>query len=302
LSNIDDSVERLAQHDIDCDIADVDQQLNEPELLDLIGDYDGILAGDDELTRRVIESAPRLKIISKWGIGTDSIDHRAASEHGVTVSNTPGAFAEEVADVVICYAVMLTRELHRVDRAVRSGEWSCPRGVSLAGETFGIIGVGNIGAAVARRAKTMGMDVLGNDINPLPEDLRRETGIKAVEKDELLQESMVVSLNTALTDETRHLIGSRELESLGPNGYLINTARGGLVEEKALIEAVDRGDLAGAALEVFEDEPLSTDNPLTNMESVILGSHNAQNTEQAVKRVNRRAVENLIDGLVSNEP
>jgi len=295
---IDDYAAAFAEHDIEYDVADVDQQLTEAELLEVIDRYDGVLAGDDEFTRAVIESADRLKVIAKWGIGTDAIDLEAAEDHGVAVENTPGAFDDEVADVVIGYAIMLARELHRIDGAVREGEWYCPRGRSLADRTFGVVGVGNIGSTVARRAHALGMDVLGNDVQPFPDGLREDTGIERVDRDELFERSDVVSLNCALTPATREMVGGEELARLGPDGYLINTARGELVDQDALVEALDSGAVAGAALDVFAEEPLPADDPLTEFDQVVLGSHNAQNTREAVSRVHDRAVRNLIDGVV----
>lgn len=294
---IDEYADRFANHGIEYDIAELDQHLSESELLNRLEAYDGILAGDDELTAQVFEKADRLKVVSKWGIGIDSIDLAAADRHQVEVYNTPGAFATEVADVVLGYSIMLTRDLHHVDRLVRQGEWACPRGVSLSEATFGVIGVGNIGSAVAKRAAAHGMDVLGTDVEPIPDILREKVGVEAVEREELLKRSDIVSLNCALTDATRGMIGEEELLRIGPEGYLINTARGELVDQPKLVDALRTGEIAGAALDVFETEPLPADSPLTQLDNVILGSHNAQNTEQAVNRVNDRAVENLIEGL-----
>lgn len=289
--------ERLKSKGITYDIVEVDQQLTEPELLDIIDRYHGVIAGDDEFSRPVLEAAENLEVIAKWGIGTDRIDHEAADEFGVRVLNTPGAFADEVADVVLGYAVLLTRKLHLIDRSVRAGSWDCPRGVSLGGKTCGVIGVGSIGSAVVRRTHAVGMDVLGNDVRQLPSDLVKETGIESVTCEELLSRSDFVSLNCALTDATREMIGRSELDRLGKGGYLINTARGGLIDEPALVDALREDRIAGAALDVFSEEPLPSDHPLTGLENVILGSHNAQNTQEAVDRVNDRAVENLIEGL-----
>jgi D-3-phosphoglycerate dehydrogenase len=302
LDAIDDYADLLGSYGIAHDVADVDQQLDEGELLELLPDYDGILAGDDELTARVIEASPRLSVIAKWGIGTDGIDFDAAEEHGVRVFNTPGAFADEVADTVVGYAVMLTRELHHVDREVREGNWYCPRGVSLAGRTFGIVGVGSIGSAVARRAAALGTDVLGHDVRPIPEELRTETGIEPVEREELFERSDVVSLNCALNDETAGMVDTDALDLIGPEGYLINTSRGELVVEADLIAALEEDRIAGAALDVFETEPLTEESPLTEMDHTILGSHNAQNTEEAVSRVHDRTVANLVEGLTGERP
>jgi D-3-phosphoglycerate dehydrogenase len=308
LDAIDEHADKLDEHGIAYDVATVDQQLTEDELLDVIDQYDGILAGDDELSRRVLESATRLSVISKWGIGTDNIDFEAATEQSIDVYNTPDAFGGEVADVVIGYAIMLTRHLHLIDSAVRNGEWYCPRGRSLAGKTFGVVGVGSIGAAVARRAAAHGMTVVGTDVEPFPEELSQDIDIERIDRDELLERADVVSLNCALTPETRRMIGREELDLLGSDGYLINTARGELVDETALIDALQSDAIAGAALDVFEREPLPQESPLVSFDNVVLGSHNAQNTAEAVGAVHDRAVDNLIAGLLddpslaSNEP
>lgn len=298
LDSIDEYADLFAVDGIEYDVADVDQHLTESELLDVIAAYDGIIAGGDEFTRRVFAEATNLEIISKWGIGIDAIDTGAAQEHGVEVANTPGAFDEEVADVVVGYTVMLTREHHHIDRAVRSGDWYCPRGTSLAGKTFGMIGVGDIGSTVARRATALGMDVLGADVRPFPDDLVSATGIERVDRESLLDRSAVVSCNSALTEETRGMIGAEELDRIGEDGYLINTARGKLIQHDALVTALREETIAGAALDVFVEEPIPEGDPLTDIDSVILGAHNAQNTQEAVERVNDRAVGNLISGLV----
>lgn len=271
--------------------------MTESELLDCIADYDGVIAGDDEFTEQVFESAENLRMISKWGIGTDNIDKEAAAKRDIAVYNTPGVFDDEVADVVVGYAIMLTRKLHRIDRDVQAGEWSCPRGTSLAGKTFGVVGVGNIGSTVARRASALGMDVLGYDVRSLPAELVADTDIKSVTKDRLFEDATIVSLNCPLTSDTRQMVGHDELAKLGPEGYLINTARGKLVDQSALIDALETGRIAGAALDVYEREPLPPESPLTELDNVVLGSHNAQNTTEAVERVNRQAIENLLEGL-----
>lgn len=289
----------LTDHGIEYDVPPVEQQLGEDELLDVIDRYDGVIAGDDEFTARVFDRAERLKVVSKWGIGVDNVDLDAAADHGVTVTRTPGAFSDEVADVVIGYAIMLTRELHHVDRAVRDGEWACPTGVSLRGKTCGIVGVGDIGSAVAERAAALGMDVLGTDVEPIPAELTDRTGIEQVDRDELFERADLVSLNCALNEATRNMVTDRELALLGPDGYLINTARGEVVDQEALVTALRSGTIAGAALDVYVEEPLPANDPLTDLDNVILGTHNAQNTVEAVQAVHDRAVQNLIDGLES---
>lgn len=294
---IDEYADVFERHDVAYDVPDVDQQLDEPELLEIIDRYDGVIAGDDEFTARVIGEADRLKVIAKWGIGVDDIDLEAAEAEGVTVSNTAGAFDDEVADVVIGYAIMLTRYLHRIDAAVREGEWFCPRGTSLRGKTVGIVGVGNIGSAVARRAHALGTDVVGYDVDPIDDALVADVGIESVGLETLFERADVVSLNCPLNEATRGMVGPEELDRLGPDGYLINTARGGLVQQDELVAALQADRISGAALDVFAEEPLPADSPLTELENVVLGSHNAQNTHEAVSAVNDRAVQNLLDGL-----
>lgn len=289
--------EDLEEQGITYDVPEIDQQLTESELLDIIDPYHGVIAGDDEFTREVFAKADNLQVISKWGIGVDNIDFEAAADYDVVVHNTPGAFADEVADVVTGYAIMLTRLLHTIDSGVRRGEWPCPRGDSLQTRTFGVLGVGSIGSEVARRAAGHKMDVIGHDVNPLPDDLCEEIGIESVAVDELFERSDIVSLNCALTPETENIVDQERLRALGEDGYLINTARGGLVDESALIAALSNDEIAGAALDVYETEPIEPDNPLTKFENVVLGTHNAQNTEEAVEEVNDRAVENLLSEL-----
>lgn len=287
----------FAANDIEYDVPSVDQHLTERELLQIIDQYDGVIAGDDEFTADVFDAASSLNIVVKWGIGTDNIDQTAAAERGITVQNTPGAFSDEVADLVVGYAVMLTRKLHHIDAAVRDGEWYAPQGVSLAGKTLGIVGVGNIGAEVAKRAGAMEMDLVGYDVEPIDASLRESTGLRSVDLETLLVESDVVTLHCPLTPSTRNLIDASAIEAIGEDGYLINTSRGDLVVEDALVTALENGDIAGAALDVFETEPLPDDDPLTELDSVILGSHNAQNTVEAVSEVHDRAVQALFDGF-----
>jgi D-3-phosphoglycerate dehydrogenase len=287
---------------IEYDAPDVDQQLSESQLIECIEQYDGVIAGDDHFTEAVFNVADQLSVVSKWGIGVDNINFEAAAEAEVEVTNTPGAFDDEVADVVLGYAIMLTRDLHLVDREVRNGNWFSPRGVSLPRKTFGVVGLGSIGSAVARRAHAHGMDIIGNDVHSPPDDLVSDTGIEQVSKAELFERADVISLNCALNPETRQMVGEKELDAIGQDSYLVNTARGELVDESALVEALQNGDIAGAALDVFESEPLPEDDPLTDLDNVILGSHNAQNTHRAVAEVNDRTVANLVEELTGERP
>jgi phosphoglycerate dehydrogenase-like enzyme len=295
--SLDDHRGRLDERGAELIVPPVDQQLREPELLELIAGVDGMIAGDDHVTRAVLERADRLRIVSKWGVGTDAIDLAAAARLGIRVTNTPGMFGEEVADVVIGYLVLLARHLHRTDRAVRAGDWAKPEGVSIAGRTLGIVGLGHIGRAVAARAIAMRMRVLGVEIDAANCAAAAEVGVEVVNLESLLTESDVISLNTPLTPDTRHLLNSATLGRLRPGAWIINTARGSLIDEAALATALDSGQVGAAALDVFEIEPLPSDSRLRRFDQVILGSHNASNTVEAGHRTSERAIDNLIRGL-----
>lgn len=273
------------------------QQLSPDELAGLLPDYDGMIAGDDELTAKVLDRASRLRVVSKWGIGLDGIDLEAARRLGIRVTNTPGSFGNEVADVTIGYVVMLTRQLHRIDRSVRDGRWEKPQGISLANRTLGIVGLGSIGQAVARRGTAMGMRVIGHEIIASSAERAAEAGIELLDLDTVVAEADVLTLHCPLTELNRHMIDAARLARMRPGSYLVNTARGPLIDEAALVAALQSGHLAGAALDVYKVEPLPASSPLAAMENVILGSHNASNTREAVARVNQMAIDNVLQGM-----
>jgi D-3-phosphoglycerate dehydrogenase len=287
----------FAERGIEIVLPPLEQQLSEEELLELIPAFDGAIAGDDPYSARVLERGTRLRVVAKWGIGLDAIDLEAAARLGIQVSNTPGAFGDEVADVVFGYLVMLARGLHRMDASVRAGGWLKVEGTSLRGKTLGVIGVGDIGRAVVRRAAAFGLRPLGYDPQPPPESFQAATGVELLELDALLGAADVVVLCCNLHAGNQGLLGAPELGLLKPGAFLINTARGPLVDEAALVEALRAGRLGGAALDVFETEPLPSTSPLLGFENVILGTHNASNTREAVARVNELAIQNLLAGL-----
>lgn len=288
---------RLDERHAELIVPPVQQQLREAELLDLIPGIDGMIAGDDQVTRAVLERADRLRVVSKWGVGTDAIDLAAAAELGIRVTNTPGMFGDEVADVVIGYLVMLARHLHRTDAAVRAGDWAKAEGASLAGRTMGVVGLGHIGRAVARRSLAMNMRVIGSEVDPANRATATELGVEVVGIESLLAESEVISLNAPLTADSRHLLNAETLSRMRRGAWVINTARGGLIDESALVAALGSGQVGAAALDVFEVEPLPVESPLRQFPQVILGSHNSSNTVEAGHRTSERAIDNLIRGL-----
>jgi D-3-phosphoglycerate dehydrogenase len=279
------------------------QQLQEPDLLNIIDRFDGVIAGDDEFTGTVLKHAKKLKVISKWGVGIDGIDLAEAARQGIIVKNTPGVFSNEVADVAIGYLILLSRRLHTIDRKVRSGEWNTTQepGISLAGKTMGVIGIGNIGREVCRRAAALRMNVLGYDVYIPSQQFLEETKTRMVSFDELISSSDFISMNCNLTVENHHMLNCNTFLKVKPGVFIINTSRGGLIDEMALADALQRGIVAGAALDVFEQEPLPENSPLKAFDSCIFGCHNSSNTKEAVEIVNEMAINNLIEGLIQGE-
>lgn len=287
-------------YDIEIVIPPINERLEEEELLTWVGEVDGAICGDDRFTEKVLRSASKLKVISKWGTGIDSIDLETCRELGIVVRNTPNAFSEPVADSVIGYMLCFSRNLPWMDRKIREGVWHKIPGRALRECTLGIIGVGNVGKTVAHRAICFGMRVLGNDIVEMPEEFQTETGIHMVSKDELLKEADFVSLNCDLNPTSFHLMNESKFAMMKTTAVVINTARGPVIDERALIKALKNEDIAGAALDVFEDEPLPGDSPLRQMDNVMLAPHNANSSPEAWERVHQNTIKNLIEELRKN--
>ena len=273
------------------------QHLAGDALVEALAGCAGVVAGDDRFTAAVLARLPALRAIAKWGVGVDGIDHDAAAARGIAVTNTPGAFDEEVADVAMAYAIMLLRRLQQVHDGVRRRQWPQPAGRSARGLRMGIVGLGGIGRALARRAAAAGMDVAGTDPAPASRAAAEAAGVTIVTLDELLAASDVVSLHCPLTPATRRLLDAGRLAAMKPGAYVVNTGRGGLIDTAALDAALRSGRLAGAALDVLEEEPPGPANPMLTAGNVILGSHNASNTLEASARTHRRAVANLARSL-----
>jgi D-3-phosphoglycerate dehydrogenase len=286
------------KYKIDLIVPDVHERMEESDLLGYAGQFDGAICGDDRYTLRVIEAcAPRLKVISKWGTGVDSINAEACSSYGVKLCRTPNAFTLPVADTVLGYILAFARRQPWMDREMKRGKWQKISGKALHECTLGVIGVGNIGKAVTRRACAFGMKVYGTDMINIDPEFIRETGIEMIDLESLLSHSDFVSVNCDLNPTSDHLINTDTLAWMKPHAVLINTARGPIVEEKALIEALQAGRLAGAALDVFEQEALPLDSPLLKMDNVLLAPHNSNSSPAAWERVHWNTIRNLLDGL-----
>ena len=275
----------------------VSERLSEEELLAYVGDVDGVVAGDDRFTRGVLEAASRLRVISKWGTGIDSIDLDACRARGITVCNTRDAFTLPVADSVLGYVLCFARRLPWMDRNLKNGTWEKIPGRSLAECTLGIIGVGHVGKAVARRARAFGMRILGHDVVDMPEAFLSETDIEMTSKQSLLEGADFVSLNCDLNRSSYHIIEGSALALMKHSGVLVNTARGPLVDEQALVRALADGRIAGAALDVFEEEPLPSGSPLRRFDNVMLAPHNSNSSPMAWERVHLSTIRQLLHAL-----
>jgi D-3-phosphoglycerate dehydrogenase len=274
------------------------ERLEEEEIMAYAGQFDGAVCGDDRYSAGVLQAcAPRLKVISKWGTGIDSIDQEAASRLGIQVCRTPNAFSMPVADTVLGYMLAFARRQPWMDRAMKSGRWEKIPGRSLSECSLGVVGVGNCGKAVIRRARAFGMQLLGNDIIEIAPDFILEHGVQMTSLEDLLARSDFVSLNCDLNPTSFHLINRRTLNFMKPGAILINAARGPILDEPALIEALQNGTIAGAALDVFEMEPLPPDSPLLEMDNVMLAPHNANTSPAAWERVHRNTIRSVLIGL-----
>jgi D-3-phosphoglycerate dehydrogenase len=279
-------------------VPEVHERLSEEEILAYASEFDGAICGDDRYTRRVIEACvPRLKVISKWGTGIDSIDQAAAEEFGVMVGNTPNAFTIPVSESVLGYMLAFARQIPWLNAEMKAGHWEKIKCRTLSESTLGVIGVGNVGKAVLRRAKGFGMKLLGNDIVEISPEFLMECSVEMTSLDDLLSRADFISVNCTLNPTSSHLITAEKLALCKPEAVLINTARGPIVHEEALIAALQNGKLRGAAMDVFEDEPLPEGSPLLSMENVLLAPHNSNSSPFFWERVHWNTIRNLLLGL-----
>ena len=278
------------------------QYLTEDELCEMIADFDGIIAGDDLYTAKVLEKGRegRLRALVRLGIGFDAVDVEATRRFGIAFSNTPGVFSDEVADLALGYLLLLARGIHRVDAEIRRGNWLKLQGTTLRGKVAGIIGVGNIGKEIVRRVKGFGMSVCAYHTHPLSSDFCKETGAQQVELEQVLRTADYLFLACSLKLQNHHMLNEQTFALMKDGVSIVNIARGGLIDECALINALDTGKVAGAALDVFESEPLDLKHPLCSYEQVVLGAHNGSNTKEGVLRANQAAIDLLVKFLREN--
>jgi D-3-phosphoglycerate dehydrogenase len=288
---------------VDVIVEDVKERLDEEALLKYAGKIDGTVCGDDKYSEAVLkEFTPRLKAISKWGTGIDSIDVEVARSLGIGVFNTLNVFTYPVADTVLEYILIFARQAPEMNQRMKTGNWEKLVTKALYECTLGVIGVGNIGKAVLRRAKVFGMNLMGNDIIEVSPEFVSETGVEITSLETVLSHSDFVSLNCDLNPTSFHLVNKETLSYFKQDSILINTSRGSVIDEVALIEALNTGVPAGAALDVFEEEPLPVDSPLLDMDNVMLAPHNANSSPDAWERVHLNTIRNAIIGLGLDYP
>lgn len=275
--------------------------LSSTDLLPLIRGVDGIIAGLDRIDHAVIAAADRLKVISRYGVGVDTIDLEAARQRGIVVTHTPGANSTSVAELTIGLILSLARTIPQAVNETKSGCWPRLSGLSLEGKTVGLIGLGTIGRQVARRLASFGCKIIAFDPR-VDEKTGGEFGAQMVALDDLISQSDFISLHCPLNQETRAMVDSDFLNKVKPGAFLINTARGELVDEIALCEAVQNGRVRGAALDVLAEEPPRPDHPLLTLPQVLVTPHMGSHTDSAMNAMGWQALENCLAVLRGEEP
>lgn len=285
---------------------------SEEDILAATRDCDVAITALQPYTRRVIENMERCRLISVIGIGYEGVDVPAATERGILVANVPDYCQEEVANHAMALVLACNRKLMPIIEAVRQGAWNSlekprirhqimPPLPRLSGQVLGIIGLGRIGQALVPRAKAFGLGIIGYDPY-VSAAAMEEIGVEKVDLETLLRESDYITLHTALTPENRRMLGKAELQKMKPTSYVINTARGGLIDEEALVQAIKDGVLAGAALDVTDPEPPRPDSPLLKLDRVILTAHTAQYSNEAIVDLRRGVEENVFSVLRDQMP
>ena len=287
--------DRLAQAGLAVSRNDTGGILSAAAMRERLADCEGLILGVDPLDASVLAAAPRLRAVAKYGVGLDNIDLAACEARGVKVSRTLGANSEAVADYALTLMLMVARRAALIDRRCRQRDWGKLTSLDLNGKTLGIIGLGAIGRLVARRARGFDMRILGHDI-AWDGAWADAAGVERADVDRICREADVITLHTTLNDATRNLINADRLAAMKPTAILINTARGGLIDENALLAALREGRIYGAGLDVFAQEPPS-DPAWYGLDNLVMGSHCSSSTAGATARMGHMAVDNLLRDL-----
>ena len=275
--------------------------LKEKELLELIGDIDAVIVGVDEVTAKVIEVANRLKVISKHGVGVDNIDLEAASKKGILVTTTAGTNANAVADFTFGLILSLSRSICKADQSLKCGEWKGIIGHEIWGKILGVVGTGRIGRGVIKRARGFDMRILAYDI-ARDAKLASELNLEYVSLETLLANSDFVTLHIPLTEKTRNMLGEKEISLMKSSAYLINTARGEILDEDALCSALKEKKIAGAAVDVYREEPPPAHTRLLKLDNLITTPHIAAYTYEALRDMGIMTAKNVLKVLRGESP
>lgn len=271
------------------------KSLTEDEVISIIGEADAIIADLEKITKRVIDSAPNLKVIARRGVGVDSVDVNYANEKGITVARTLGVVEKPVAELVMAYILQSFRKLQESNLEMKAGRWTKYLGSSLEGKVLGIVGLGNIGKELVRKAKAFDMEVIYSDYVQKPE-MEAELQVRFVSFDELLATADVISLHAPLTDETRNMINYQALQKMKKQPLIINTARGAIINEADLARGLEEKLVSYAAIDVFDVEP-KTDSVLRKYDNAILTPHNGTFTKEVFIKMDVLAAQNVINLL-----
>lgn len=272
--------------------ANVAERLSEDELLQVIDRFDGVICGDDRFTATVFDKATRLKAVVKWGTGVDSIDESAAKSAGIFVGRTLDAFTDPVADSTLGFILSLVRGVHRHHSEMKKQNWVKFQCKSMKENTLGIIGMGRIGTAVTQRAKSFGSKVIFCDVKKIQSEWAKQVSFE-----ELLNQAHIISLHCDLNSSSYQILNNQAFSKMKQMPFLINTARGPLIDEQALVEALERKTLSGAGLDVFEEEPLPKESKLRTFENVILSPHATNSSPKRWDHVHRNSVRILKEAL-----
>ena len=300
------SQDESLRSDLEREVAEVlynttGKPLSSTQLQDILGDVDGMIAGLDELDEAAIYSAPDLKVIARYGVGYNNVDLEAAKKRGVVVTNTPGANAKSVAELSVALILNLLRPIFRCSAQTRAGAWPRIKGFSLENKTVGLVGFGAIGKEAARRLAGFDCEILAYDV---VEDVEfaSQYGVSYTSLDDLLARADIVSLHLPGTPETVGMVNETFLGKMKTGAYLVNTARGDLMDENALVKALETGKLSGAALDVFQDEPLGVDHPFVKLENLILTPHMGAHADSATNAMGRMALNECLKVLRGEQP
>lgn len=289
--------EYLKTYPFQADFAEVEERLEEGELLPIIASYDGILCGDDRITKKVIDAATRLKAIVKWGTGIDAIDTAYAESKGIRVARTPNAFTEPVSDTTLALMLAHVRRLRENDEVVKSGRWDKPQGYLLREKTVGIIGFGDIGQAVARKLISFGPVVLANDIKEMDGAIFESLRATSASKEQIYERCDIITLHCDLNQTSRYILDREAFSRMKKKPYIINTARGPIIREADLVDALRDGRISGAGLDVFESEPLPAGSALRSLDIVTASCHNSNSSPSCWDRVHRNSLELMKEAL-----